>query len=303
MRRLLDAHNAYPEQGQFADRIEVALRTGVPVAIEQDLFWRIDSATGQGVAVVAHDDKHLADAPTLEEHFFQRVRPLMDSALAQKNRETWPQIVLNLDFKTNQPELHAAVWKLLGEHERWLTTAVRGNSDSVTSLEVGPMLVLTGTDSTQRVHFYEQVAPGSRLRLFGATPVPPPAGKSAEERARNVMGMSAEQLITQQAGNYARWVNFPWHVVEGGGPRHAAAWTPQDSTRLASLVSRAHANGLWIRFYALDGFHPDSSRGYIPDYNFGSDSAVRIRWQAAIQQGVDFIATDQYELFGMARGK
>jgi hypothetical protein len=37
--------------------------------------------------------------------------------------------------------------------------------------------------------------------------------------------------------------------------------------------------------------------GLSPGYNFGSLDAVRIRWRAAIDAGVDFIATDQYEDF------
>ena len=30
-------------------------------------------------------------------------------------------------------------------------------------------------------------------------------------------------------------------------------WTPEKMRRLRALVERAHANGLWIRFYTLDG--------------------------------------------------
>jgi hypothetical protein len=37
--------------------------------------------------------------------------------------------------------------------------------------------------------------------------------------------------------------------------------------------------------------------GYAPGYNFGSQDAARIRWRAAVDAGVDFIATDQYEEF------
>ena len=35
-RVLLDAHNCYPEGGLFPNRIERALRQGLPIAIEQD---------------------------------------------------------------------------------------------------------------------------------------------------------------------------------------------------------------------------------------------------------------------------
>ena len=42
--------------------------------------------------------------------------------------------------------------------------------------------------------------------------------------------------------------------------------------RLRALVERAHANGLWIRFYTLDGATKAqlSCNGWFHDYNFGS---------------------------------
>ena len=168
-------------------------------------------------------------------------------------------------------------------------------------VDAGPLLVLTGTDSLQRVYFHDRVPAGHRLRLFGARPVPPPSGNSQQEQARNVMAMTADQLITGSASNYVRWVNFPWHVVEAGGPQYASEWTEEDSVRLASLVKRAHEMGLWIRFYTLDGFTADANRGYIADYNFGSLDAVGLRWSAAARAGVDFIATDQVTPFNALR--
>ena len=41
-RVMLDAHNAYPQNDRWRDRIDRALSTGFPVAIEQDLYWRKD---------------------------------------------------------------------------------------------------------------------------------------------------------------------------------------------------------------------------------------------------------------------
>jgi hypothetical protein len=68
-------------------------------------------------------------------------------------------------------------------------------------------------------------------------------------------------------------------------------------TRLRALVNHAHANGLWIRFYTLDGATTGelSSFGWFKSYNFGSLDAARVRWQAAIAAGVDYLASDQYE--------
>lgn len=71
-------------------------------------------------------------------------------------------------------------------------------------------------------------------------------------------------------------------------------------SRLRALVERAHTNGLWIRFYTLDGATEDqlSCNGWFHSYNFGTLEAARRRWQAAIAAGVDYIASDQYELLG-----
>ena len=223
-RSLVDAHNAYPQHGQYADRIDNALTSGTPLAIEQDLFLRRNGGSVQ--VVVAHDSSELEHAPTLEEHFFQKVAALMDGALVDKQLDQWPLIVLNLDFKVRDTALFDAVWNILGQHEHWLTTAVRTDADSSTTLEAGPLLVLTGTDSAQRAHFHDRVPVGQRLRLFGALPVPAPPGKDAREQTRNVMGMSPEQLITGGAYGYVRWVNFPWHVVEAGGPQHRRSRRP-----------------------------------------------------------------------------
>ena len=74
-RVLLDAHNAYPTEGGFADRIDRALATGLPLAIEQDLFWFNDPRSGVGRSVVAHVPEEAAMAPTFEDYFFAKVAP------------------------------------------------------------------------------------------------------------------------------------------------------------------------------------------------------------------------------------
>jgi hypothetical protein len=99
--------------------------------------------------------------------------------------------------------------------------------------------------------------------------------------------------------NYRRWWNNPWVVVEGGGQNRAGAWTAADAERLGALVREAHDAGLWIRFYTLNGTTAAESQArlWTASYNFGSLDAVRTRWNAAIEAGVDFVATDQYEDF------
>jgi hypothetical protein len=301
-RVLLDAHNAYPERGQWADRIDRAIATGVPIAIEQDLYWYKPRGSTEYVSVVAHDDDALDGAPTLDAYFFARIRPIIEQALRDNKREQWPLIVLNLDFKDNLPPHLDAVWALLGQYEAWLTTAERTASPNVPQrLRVGPLLVLCGSDSAQRRRFHDDVPVGAVLRAFGAAvPVPIP-GLTKPQRVRRAARMSAAQHIPQAADNFARWVNFPWSVIEEGGQTKAGAWTARDASRLLSFTTRAHANAYWIRFYTLDGFAESENRGYSSGYNFGNVDAARVRWRAAIEAAVDFVATDQYEDFATAR--
>ena len=108
-RVLLDAHNAYPYQGRWSDRIERALATGLPVAIEQDLMWRPATATTPAGSIVSHGEPFTGEEPTLRD-FFERVRPIATSALRGASREQWPLITLNLDFKDSHPQHFAEVW-------------------------------------------------------------------------------------------------------------------------------------------------------------------------------------------------
>lgn len=279
-RVLLDAHNGYPYDGRWPDRIERALATGTPLAIEQDLAWFVDPQTGAGRSVVTHGAPFTGSEPSMKTHFFERVRPIVERALAENRRDEWPIIVLNLDFKTDEPAHHDAVWTLLGEYEAWLSTAPRtATPGSIAPITPGPVLVLTGEQDEQARDFDDRVPAGGTLRLFGAVHRTGPAASLTKT-------------------NYRRWSNNPWSVVEPGGQPKAGAWTPGDAARLTAAVRAAHDAGLWIRFYTLNGLDPsDTSSGWSASYNFGSLDAVRERWRAAIAAGVDFVAADQYEEF------
>lgn len=297
-RVLLDAHNAYPERGRWSERLDSALATGLPVAIEQDLYWAPSGEGSKYASVVAHDDDALDGAPTLKSYFFERIRPVMERALLEGKRETWPLITLNLDFKDNKPDHLAHVWSLLGEYESWLTTTTRSADPArAGALTLGPLLVLSGSDTAQRRRFHDEIAVGATLRVFGAIVPVKVEGTTKGQRFRRSIQMSPAEHIARPADNYARWVNFPWSVVEEGGQNSAKGWTAGDSTRLSSLVARAHEQQLWIRFYTLDGFKKSDDRGFTASYNFGNLDAARLRWRAVIAAGVDFVATDQYGAF------
>ena len=88
-RPTLDAHNCYPYNGKWQDRIDRALSTGFPVVIEQDLAWYASSGK-PGRIVVSHEAKTSGSEPLLRDYFFERVRPTVEDALRRNDRSQWP---------------------------------------------------------------------------------------------------------------------------------------------------------------------------------------------------------------------
>ena len=287
-RSVMDAHNCYPYGEWWHDRIERALGSGVPVAIEQDLGWYTDPKTGHSWSVVTHGDPITGREPTLEHYFFDRVRPIVEQALKEGNRAKWPLITLNLDFKDNKPEHLGAIRAVLLKYRSWISEAPKGKQPEIVQpLVVRPILVLTGEPDAQQTVFYDQLDANDPVLAFGAV-----------HTSEKDYHAAPEVIDAERATNYRRWWNNPWKVVEPAGQQHAGDWTSAKEHRLRGLVERAHANGLWIRFYTLDGAAEDelSCHGWFHSYNFGTITAARARWQAAIHAGVDYIASDQYEL-------
>ncbi len=294
---ILDAHNCYPYEGHWNDRIQRALNSGFPVSIEQDLAWYVDPATGKGRVVVSHTPHPNGEEPTLEDYFFKQVSPVIKRAIAEDQRTQWPLIVLHLDFKDNQTALLQAVWQLLGQHEDWLSTAIKtADSSKLSPIDRKPMLVVTEEADEQQKVFYDALPVGARLRLFGSAHThPAPKSMTRDQLMHWAVSISPEELLTEEPTNYRRWWNSSWYAVEEGGEPQAGDWTAADNMRLHALVDHAQKKGYWVRFYTLDGFAANEDQGWGTGYNFGSHEAVIERWKAAIAAGVNFIATDQYE--------
>jgi hypothetical protein len=289
-RSVMDAHNCYPYYEWWNDRIDRALSAGTPLAIEQDLYWYTDPKSGNSWSVVAHGVPVSGHEPTMEHYFLDRVRPIVEQALKDGNHGNWPLITLNLDLKTEEPAHLHAIWALLSKYQDWLSTAPKtADPGAVQPLAIRPILVLTGESDAQQAVFYDEVPVGSQLLVFGA----------AHTNTKDPMA-APEVLEPELASNYRRWWNNSWHVVEEGGQQHAGEWTAADNDRLRALVRHAHERHLWIRFYTLDGAteKEESCNGWFHSYNFGSLPAAEQRWRAAQQAGVDYIASDQYELLG-----
>jgi hypothetical protein len=295
---LLDAHNCYPYDGKWANRIDRALATGFPVGIEQDIAPYLDPGTQKVIAKVTHRAKADASEPTLKQHFFERVRPLVERALREKKKENWPLIVVHFDFKDNSVPTLESVWNVLGEYQDWITTAPKTKSDTeFGAFDLKPLLVLTEDNDAQEQVFYNRLAVGDKLRLFGSAHTNQKIfeGLNQQQKAYALAHASPDLLLTSRATNYRRWWNNSWWEVEQGGQQAAGDWTEADNQRLKALADHAHRLGYWIRFYTLDGFAPQQDQGWGASYNFGSRAAVEKRWRASMQAGVDMIATDQYE--------
>jgi hypothetical protein len=304
-RPMPDSHNCYPYDGRWGDRIDRALKSGFPVGIEQDIAWFVDPKTGEGRAVVSHSEKTTSADPSLRDYFFERVRPIVEKALADGNRSQWPLIVVHFDFKDNQAPLLRAVWRVLGEYQPWITTAPKmADPHEMANFDPKPLLVLTEDSDAQEAVFFNEVPTGSTLRVFGSAHTNVATG-SKEERIHLAATLPPRELLTERPTNYRRWWNNSWYEVEEGGQPQAGPWTPADNARLRALVEHAHKLWYWIRFYTLDGFDPATGRehGWFEQYNFGSLAAARERWQAAMDAGVNLIASDQYEdLSALMRG-
>ena len=293
---VLDAHNCYPYDGKWRDRIDRALGSGFPVSIEQDIAWAVDPATGKVRPVVTHTLNTTGAEPTLRDHFFERVRPIVEKALAQNDRAHWPLIVLHFDFKSLDPTLLRAVWDLLGEYQGWITTAAQtADPSQLAPFDPKPILVVTEDADAQEQVFFHDIPKDARLRVFGSAHSATINATTREERAHLAATLPPEQLLTAKPTNYRRWWNNSWAAVEEGGQTKAGEWTPASAARLRALVDRAHSMGYWIRFYTLDGFTAADNQGWDAGYNFGTRERAEVRWKAALEAGVNFIATDQYE--------
>ncbi|MCB1021739.1 MAG: hypothetical protein KDC27_17535 [Acidobacteria bacterium] len=278
---MLHAHNCYPYHGEHADRIDRALATGTPVVIEQDLIWT------EGRSVVGHNCPCTGEEPTLEQHFFERVRPIVEQALADPKPDQWPLLILHLDLKTEEPEHLGALSALLEKYKDWLTTAKRtATPEKQEPLNYGPVMVINEGSAVREKAFHDDVPLGGDVRIFGILP-PTDAPMTTEP--------APQAMVSAGANNYRRWWNLSWHAVEEGGQTTAGDWTPEDDARLRALVDYGHSQGVFVRFYCLNGHPADDPHGWSPGYNFGSLEAVQQRWRAAKAAGVDWLATDQYE--------
>jgi hypothetical protein len=292
------SHNAYPDHGKYADRLDRTIAAGMPFVVEEDLAW-VD-----GRSLLIHGAKAVgSDDPTLQSYFFPKVKPIMEKALQEGNKGNWPLITLYLDIKNDPPEHLEAIGKMLDEYDSWLTTAVK--TDDITKqspLDLKPMMVIVEDkqNDIKQQYFYDKVPVGGKIRVFGSAtkfdenPQKLPRERKAEAIA-SLYTLDPEQLVPKKADNYRRWFGAGWAFIEKGGETGAGEWTKASEERLKKFVNYGHRQGYFVSFYCLDGFSADESLGWDKDYNFGSKEKVLPRWKAAVRAHADFISTDQVE--------
>ena len=292
------SHNAYPDHGKYADRLDRAIATGLPMVAEQDLAW-ID-----GKSLEIHGARNVsADDPTLETYFFPRVKAIMEEALKEGNKGNWPLITLYLDIKNDPPEHLQAISQVLDKYDSWLTTAVKTDDINRQSpLDLKPMMVLVEDkqNDIKQKFFYDDVPVGGKIRVFGSVPKfdENPNKLPRDRKAEAVAYLSTvelEQLVPHKADNYHRWFGINWAFVEKGGETGSGEWTAEPEARLKKFVDYGHRLGYFVGVYCLDGYTDAENKGWDKDYNFGSKDKVMARWKAAIKAHVDFISTDQME--------
>jgi hypothetical protein len=295
------SHNAYPDHGKFADRLDRTIAAGVPFAVEEDLAW-VD-----GRSLLIHGSRNATkDDPTLESYFIPKIRPIMEKALKDGNKGNWPLIILYLDIKNDPPEHLAYVNQFLDKYDGWLTKAEKTSDITKQSpLELKPMMVLVEDkqgDIKQKV-FYDDVPVGGKIRVFGSAekfdenPQKLPRNQKAEAVAL-MASRDPEQLVSKRADNYRRWFGTNWAFIERGGQTRSGEWSKTSEARLKKFVDYGHRLGYFVGVYCLNGYTESENQGWDKDYNFGSKEKVLPRWQAAVRAHADFISTDQVEDVG-----
>jgi hypothetical protein len=292
------SHNAFPDHGKYADRLDRTLAAGLPTAVEQDLAW-VD-----GKSLLIHGPKAVGtDDPTLESYFIPKVKPIIERALKEGNKGNWPLITLYLDIKNDPPEHLAAINQMLDKYDAWLTKAEKtADITKQSPLELKPMMVIVEDkqgDIKQKV-FYDDVPVGGKVRVFGSAEKfdenPQKLPRERKEEAVAMMaGRDPEQLVSKKADNYRRWFGVNWSFVEKGGETKAGDWTKASEARMKKFVDYGHRLGYFVGFYCLNGYTAAEDQGWDAGYNFGSREKVMPRWQAVVRARPDFISTDQVE--------
>src|SRR5271169_3911346 len=253
-RTLMLAHNAYPDDGKYGDRLDRVIAAGVPFVVEEDLVW-VD-----GRSLLIHNAKAAgADSPTLESYFFPKVAPIVEKALKEGNKGNWPLITLYLDIKNDPVEHLEVINKVLDKYDAWLTKAVKTEDiTKMSPLELKPMMIVLEDKQKdiKQEFFYDRVPVGGKIRAFGSAVKfddnPGHLPKTAKaERLASMLKVDPEQLVSKKADNWRRWFGTDWAFIELCGPEHGKDWSAAADARVKKFVDYGHRLGYLVSFYSI----------------------------------------------------
>ena len=265
----VSAHNCYPSRSANNAKLLEALNLGID-NIEIDLGW--DDRTKE--LIVGHDAAPRGGV--IYPEFEAYLVPALEAHWKTHPRGQAPT-VLTIDWKTEKPEAVTKFKAFLDLHADWFSSAPKTEDSPLTNRNL--TVCFTGSDVAKDA--YDALIPARgtyrafRDRVFGQ-------GAKFEP--------DVASYVPTKATAYHRFLTFHWGVVEQGGPALARDWTKADANRLSALMTQAHQQGFRARFYCLNG-HTGT---LVSGYQFTSDEAAKVRWLAAVQAGVDWIATDEY---------
>jgi hypothetical protein len=264
----ISAHNCYAENRTDNPKLAEALALGSD-NIEIDLGW--DDAANE--LIVGHDAKPRPGVayPRLETSLI----PALTSHLKMPRPDGAPT-VLTIDWKTGRPEAVLQFKKLLDAHADWFSSAPKAADSPLTTRRL--TVCFSGSEAAKDA--YDSLIPvGGTYRAFRDRVV---SGRYDDNVSAYIPGKSTA---------YLRFLAFHWGTIERGGPASAGDWTPAEMDRLRAMIALAHRRGFRVRLYSLNG-HSGALGG---SYRFADDATAKVRWLAAADAGVDWIAGDEYK--------
>lgn len=265
----ISAHNCYAANRADNPRLAEALALGID-NIEIDLGW--DQAESQ--LIIGHDAKPRPGVvyPRIETSLI----PVLENHWKTPRPDGAPT-VLTIDWKTGNPEAVRQFKGFLDAHSAWFSSAPKSPNSPMTPRRL--TVCFSGSDTAKDA--YDAMIPsGGTYRAFRDRVIG--AGAKYQEDLKS--------YIPEPSTPYHRFLAFHWGAVERGGPALSGEWTPAEADRLHALTTLAHRQGFQIRLYSLNG-HTGPLLG---GYRFADDEAARVRWSAAADAGVDWIAGDEY---------
>ncbi|WP_406697043.1 hypothetical protein V5E97_39250 [Singulisphaera sp. Ch08] len=270
----VSAHNCYPANSVSTNRVVEALALGID-NIEIDLGW--DAAHKK--LIVGHDatPRPGQTYPDLEAYLV----PAFEAHWRQPRADKAPT-VLAIDWKTDNLDAILQFQAFLEAHPDWFSTAPKAAESPLTVRRL--TVCFTGSERA-KAQFDALIPAGGTYRAF-----------SDKVFGGGQFKKKVEDYAPSPATAYHRFLTFHWGNVEAGGPPLASAWTDEDIARLSALMRHVHRQGFRARFYCLNGHIGPA----LSSYRFQDDDSARIRWQAAANAGVDWIATDEYSAIAQA---